>query len=160
MNSVAAIKDLVLEMMESVFQAPDINATQQLGVQMSNAVREKGVVIIQNQNVEVLGRLMPQMIKVLKICDSIPAIDITPRALPPPPIEIDAEADEDEDPIDECCRWMFENNINWDAMQDLIKARYLEYVVAQFKTKTEAAKMLGVGATYLCKLTKPKEAPQ
>ena len=158
MNSVAAIKDLVLEMMESAFQVPDISATQQLGVQMSNAVREKGVVIIQNQNVEVLGRLMPQMIKVLKICDSIPAIDIAPKALPLPPIDIDA--DSDEDPIEECCRWMFENKINWDSMQDLIKARYLEYVVAQFKTKTEAAKMLGVGSTYLCKLTKPKESAQ
>ena len=157
MNSVAAIKDLVLEMMESAFQVPDISATQQLGVNMSNAVKRDGVVIIQNQNVEVLGRLMPQMIKVLKICDSIPAIDITPKVLPPP-IEIDA--DSDEDPIEECCRWMFENNINWDAMQDLIKARYLEYVVAQFKTKTEAAKMLGVGSTYLCKLTKPKESAQ
>lgn len=152
MNSVAAIKDLVLGMMESAFQTPDINATQQMGVNMSNAVKRDGVVIIQNQNVEVLGRLMPQMIKVLKICDSISAIDITPKALPPP-IEIDADSEED-DPIEACCRWMFKNNINWDAMQDLIKARYLEYVVAQFRTKTEAAKMLGVGSTYLCKLTK------
>jgi hypothetical protein len=154
MNSVAAIKDLVLQMMESAFQAPDINATQQMGVNMSNAVKREGVVIIQNQNVEVLGRLMPQMIKVLKICDSIPTIDITPRALPPPPIEID------DDPIEACCQWMFENNINWDDMQDLIKDRYLKYVVSKFKTKTEAAKMLGVGATYLCKLTKPKEVTQ
>jgi hypothetical protein len=154
MNSVAAIKDLVLEMMESAFQAPDINATQQMGVNMSNAVKRDGVVIIQNQNVEVLGRLMPQMIKVLKICDSIPAIDITPRALPPPPIEVD------EDPIEECCRWMFERKTKWQDMQDMLKERYLEYVVSKFKTKTEAAKMLGVGSTYLCKLTKPKEDAQ
>ena len=36
-----------------------------------------------------------------------------------------------------------------------MKARYLEYVINRFKTKTEAAKWLGVGSTYLSKLSKP-----
>jgi hypothetical protein len=39
-------------------------------------------------------------------------------------------------------------------MQELMKARYLEYVMGQFKTKTDAAKWLGIGSTYLCKLSK------
>jgi hypothetical protein len=35
-----------------------------------------------------------------------------------------------------------------------MKARYLEYVVDRSKTKTEAARWLGVGSTYLCRLSK------
>jgi hypothetical protein len=49
---------------------------------------------------------------------------------------------------------LFENKVNWQDMQDLMRARYLEYVIEQFKTKTDAAKWLGVGSTYLCKLSK------
>ncbi len=37
---------------------------------------------------------------------------------------------------------------------NMMKARYLEYVISRFKTKTAAAKWLGVGSTYLCKLSK------
>jgi hypothetical protein len=34
-----------------------VHATQQMGVNMSNAVKREGVVIIQNQNVEVYARI-------------------------------------------------------------------------------------------------------
>lgn len=151
MSAVVELKNTILEMMESAFQNSDINPTQQMGVSMSNTIREKGVVIIQNQSIEVYSRIFLKMVRVLKLCDSIE----TPRLELLPPL-IAEEVIVSDDPIDECCKWLFENNINWDAMQDLMKARYLEYVVSQFKTKTEAAKMLDVGSTYLCKLTKPK----
>jgi hypothetical protein len=39
-------------------------------------------------------------------------------------------------------------------MQNLMKPRYLEHVIGCFRTKTEAAKWLGVGSTYLSKLSK------
>ena len=157
MQMIGELKMLLLEILESAFQNGDVHATQQMGVNMSNAVKREGVVIIQNQNVEVLARIMPSMVKTLKLCDAMEsswrsqgAIELEPqhRQVPSP---VD---DDDTDPIDACCAWLYENRITWQDMQDLMKARYLEYVIGHFKTKTEAAKWLGVGSTYLCKLSK------
>jgi hypothetical protein len=157
MQTVAELKALILEIMESAFQGGDVHATQQMGINMSNAVKREGVVIIQNQNVEVYARIMPKMVKMLKLCDAIDAggqrsagltVDWHPKRLPPP-----AE-DENADPVEACCAWLFEHQVNWQGMQDLMKARYLAYVIDRFKTKTEAARWLGVGSTYLCKLSK------
>jgi hypothetical protein len=157
MQMVAELKMLLLEILESAFQNGDVHATQQMGVNMSNAVKREGVVIIQNQNVEVLARIMPSMVKTLKLCDAMEsswrsqgAITIDPQQpqLPPP------AGENDTDPIDACCAWLYENRIQWQEMQDLMKARYLEYVIDRFKTKAEAAKWLGVGSTYLSKLSK------
>jgi hypothetical protein len=157
MQAIADLKALLLEILESAFQNGDVHATQQMGVNMSNAVKREGVVIIQNQNVEVLARIMPTMVKTLKLCDAMEsswrshaAIELEPeqKQLPPP------VNDDDTDPIETCCSWLYENHINWQNMQDLMKARYLEYVISRFKTKTAAAKWLGVGSTYLCKLSK------
>jgi hypothetical protein len=157
MQAIADLKALLLEILESAFKNGDVHATQQMGVNMSNAVKREGVVIIQNQNVEVFARIMPSMVKTLKLCDAIEsnwrtlaAIELEPQQKQlPPPMD-----DDDTDPIDACCSWLYENRINWQGMQDLMKARYLEYVIGRFKTKTEAAKWLGVGSTYLCKLSK------
>ena len=157
MQMVAELKALVLEMMESAFLGGDVHATQQMGINMSNAVKREGVVIIQNQNVEVYARIMPSMVKMLRLCDAIESswhsqaeitLDPQPKQLPPPAEEDDA------DPIDACCSWLFENHVQWQDMQDLMKARYLEYVIDRSKTKTEAARWLGVGNTYLCRLSK------
>lgn len=162
MQMVAELKTLVLEILESAFQSPDVHATQQLGVNMSNAVKREGVVIIQNQNVEVYARIMPPMVKMLKLCDVLESswrspvsteIEPQQKQLPPP------GDDDDADPIDACCAWLYENHIKWQDMQDLIKARYLEYVIERFKTKAEAAKWLGVGNAYLCKLSKAANGP-
>ena len=157
MQAIADLKTLVLEMLEGAFQGGEVQATQQMGVNMSNAVKREGVVIIQNQNVEVYARIMPSMVKMLKLCDALEAgwrnqavIDLKPQQKElPPPVD-----DDDTDPIDACCSWLYDNHIKWQDMQDLMKARYLEYVVGRFRTKTEAARWLGVGSTYLCKLTK------
>jgi len=157
MQMVAELKALILEMMESAFQSGDVHATQQMGINMSNAVKREGVVIIQNQNVEVYARIMPSMVKMLKLCDAMESswrnqveitVDPHQKQLPPP------SDDDDADPIDACCSWLFENHVQWQDMQDLMKARYLGYVIDRSKTKTDAAKWLGVGNTYLCRLTK------
>jgi hypothetical protein len=157
LQTIAEIKMLLLEILESAFQNGDVHATQQMGVNMSNAVKREGVVIIQNQNVEVYSRIMPLMVKTLKLCDAAEsswhrqaAIELEPqqKQLPLP------ADDDDTNPIEACCSWLYDNHIQWQDMQDLMKARYLEYVIGRFKTKTEAAKWLGVGSTYLCKLSK------
>jgi hypothetical protein len=157
MQMIAELKMLLLEILESAFQNGDVHATQQMGVNMSNAVKREGVVIIQNQNVEVLARIMPSMVKTLKLCDAMESswrrqvaitTDMQQPQLPPPVVE------DDTDPVESCCAWLYENHTKWQDMQDLMKARYLEYVINRFKTKTEAAKWLGVGSTYLCKLSK------
>ena len=57
-NEIAGLKSTLFEVLEAgVQQDPEITATQQLGVQMTNAVRRDGVTIIQNQNVQVMSRI-------------------------------------------------------------------------------------------------------
>jgi hypothetical protein len=157
MQMLADLKTLILEIMESMFQGGDVHATQQMGINMTNAVKREGVLIIQNQNVEVYARIMPSMVKMLKLCDAIESswrsqvgirVEPEPKQLPPPAKENDT------DPIDACCAWLFENHVKWQDMQDLMRARYLDYVIDRSKTKTEAARWLGGGSTYLCRLSK------
>lgn len=153
MQTASDLKLVLLQILEDIFQDnSNIQATQQMGINLSNAVKKDGIVIIQNQNVEIFSKMMPLMVKALKICDLIdtPKINqvIEIQKVLPPPIK------EDVDPIDVCCVWLYENHLKWDAMQDLMKARYLEFIISKFKTKNEAAKWLGVGSTYLCKLSK------
>jgi hypothetical protein len=157
MQAIADFKTLVLEMLEGVFQSEEVQATQQLGVNISNTVKREGVVIIQNQNVEIYARIMPALVKMLRLCDAVElnwpsqaVMEVEPqqKSLPSPVF------DDDTDPVEACCRWLYENHINWQDMQDLTKARYLEYVIGRFRTRTEAANWLGIGSTYLCKLTK------
>jgi hypothetical protein len=72
---------------------------------------------------------MPTMVKTLKLCDAMEsswrsqaAIELEPQQKQlPPPVN-----DDDTDPIETCCSWLYENHINWQNMQDLMKARYLE----------------------------------
>lgn len=152
------LRDILLGMLESAFQQnSDVAATQQMGVNLSNSIRKDGVVIIQNQNVEVYSRIVPQIVRAIKICDSMDMIIIEQPKLPPP-ISIPALPEPSDDPINDCCQWLFENKVNWQDMQDLMKKRYLEFVTDKFKTKAEAAKWLGVGSTYLSKLTREVES--
>ena len=153
MQSMYDMKLLLLEILENAFSIDNIQATQQMGVNMSNAVKRDGMVIIQNQNVEVYARIMPNMVKALKLCDALEH-QVEIKAIPQPTVQsLIGNNEEDPDPINECCSWMFENNINWEDMQDLMKRRYAEYVVPKFKTKKEAAKFLNVGSTYLSRIT-------
>ena len=146
------MRELLLCMLETLCQVPDISAQQNMGVSMTNAVKKDGgVVIIQNQNVEVFSRVVPSLTKAIRLCDQlVPTqrlIELSPTPTPP-------ELELTDDPIEACCDFLYDQNTKWQQMQDTMKARYIEYIIGKFKTKTEAAKFLGVGATYLCKMTK------
>jgi hypothetical protein len=157
MQTVSDLKILLLEILESAFQDGSVQATQQMGVSVSNAMKREGMVIIQNQNVEVVARIMPSLVRAIKLCDAMESnrrdpieikMDAQPKQLPSTGADVAA------DPLEVCCAWLFENRIGWQEMQDLMRARYLDYVLNRFKTKNDAAKWLGVGNTYLCKLSK------
>jgi hypothetical protein len=96
------------------------------------------------------------MVKMLRLCDAMESnwrsqgeIELAPQPRLPPP-----SPNDDADPIEACCSYLFENQVNWQDMQDLMKSRYLKHVIGNFKTKADAAKWLGVGSTYLSKLSK------
>lgn len=162
MQAIADLKLILFDMLEAAFKQAnngnDINLSQQLGVNMSNTVKKDGVVIIQNQNLEIYHNIIPPMVKALKLCDAIevsqPASQILQIQAPEP--------DTDTDPIEECCAFLYEQNICWEDMQDLMKARYATFVIAQKETKIEAAKMLKIQPTYLSKITTllPKKGPK
>jgi hypothetical protein len=94
---------------------------------------------------------MPSMVKALRLCDSFePAVAIAHE-----PLQIENVKVEDaREPITVICEWLFNNNYKWEDMQDFIKLSYITYVIDKFHTKKEAADFLGVGATYLCKLSR------
>jgi hypothetical protein len=160
MQNISDLKLLLLQIIEDSFQQePNIQATQQMGINMSNAVKKDGVVIIQNQNVEIYSKIIPSLVKALKMCDALQEINRSIVYKEPieiePPIEIQkSPVAIDSDPVNDFCSWMFEHNLKWSEMQDLVKSRYLEFILTKFSTKNEAAKWLGVGGTYLCKLTR------
>lgn len=157
MQTASDLKLVLLQILEDIFQDnSNIQATQQMGVQLSNAVKREGVVIIQNQNIEIFSKMMPLMVKAIKICDALESRTIVIEEVKKLPEPIDMNSI---DPVGDCCNWLYENRFKWISMQDLMKARYLEFVMDKFKTKIEAAKWLGVGSTYLCKLSK-KELPE
>ena len=151
------MKAILLEILEMAFQPADVTATQQMGVNMSNAVKRDGVVIIQNQNVEVYARIMPSMVKALRLCDSFePAVAIAYAPLQIADIETTPRLD-DPDPLELACEWMLKRGYKWKDAQVAFINQYLKCVIARFKTKREAAEFLGVGATYLSKMTAGKE---
>lgn len=156
MTPQAEMRELLLGILEAAFNQGDVTATQQMGVSMSNSVKKDGVVIIQNQNVEVYARIMPSMVKAIRLCDSMTIPAQIVEVIDQTPIQIEHTA---VDPIEECCRHMYDEKMDWQEMQELMKARYLEYVIGRHETKTAAAKWLGVGPTYLCKMTKPSSTP-
>lgn len=157
------IRNIMLEILEMMFQAPDVTATQQMGVQMSNAVREKGVVIIQNQNVEVMARIGPPVLKVIRMLEEIADKRLEPITVDPPVrLMISQETIEElkieRDPYKVVCADMFNKGIKWEEMQDIMRSRYIECVIERFDTRREAAEFLGVGPTYLSKmLNQPKQ---
>ena len=152
------IKDIFLNILEAAYQPSDVVATQQLGVNLSNSIRKDGVVIIQNQNVEICARIVPLIVSGLKLCDQTPVIDVTQTLLPAPIEQIETTVSED--PVEECCNWLFNNKFGLTDMTEFIRRKYLHHVTGRFSTKAEAARMLKVGPTYLSKLTSSKEVEQ
>jgi hypothetical protein len=165
------LKALLFTILEGAYVAPDVNAVQQMGVNMSNSVKREGVVIIQNQNVEVFARLIPQLVQALRLCDTMAqaqpqhVIDIEPiERIELGHRQIEAPTD---GPVEACCAWLYDNAVGWQAMQDLMKAHYLSYVRSKLSTNIGAARMLGIQPTYLSKIAKQmsqtpnqsKEAP-
>jgi hypothetical protein len=150
------MKELLLEILENVFRAPDITATQQMGVQLSTAVKREGVVIIQNQNVEVLSHIVPLITKGLRLCDPVVQIAYSPTDIIKGETEGNPEILEIEslEPLTDVCKYFYQRETKWQDMQDMMRASYMKYVLSKFPTKAAAAKFLGVGPTYLCKLTK------
>ena len=144
------MKELLLEILENVFKAPDVTATQQMGVSLSNSLKKEGVVIIQNQNVEVLSHIVPLITKGLRLCDE--PILITQESKEEIPQITEAKT-----PVIDYCRYLYELNTNWEDMQTFTKDAYLSFVIEKYTTKTAAAKFLGVGPAYLSKLTSEKE---
>jgi len=144
------MKELLLEILENVFKAPDVTATQQMGVQLSTAVKREGIVIIQNQNVEVLSHIVPLITKGLRLCDEPIMITQEPKQ------EI-LQITEAKTPVIDYCRYLYDLNTNWEEMQTFTRDAYLSFVIEKYTTKTAAAKFLGIGPTYLSKLSKEDE---
>jgi len=144
------MRELLLEILENVFKAPDVTATQQMGVSLSNTIKKDGVVIIQNQNVEVLSHIVPLITKGLRLCDEPIMITQEPKQ------EI-LQITEAKTPVIDYCRYLYDLNTNWEDMQTFTKDAYMSFVIEKYKTKAEAAKFLGIGPTYLSKLSKEEE---
>ena len=116
------MKELLLEILENVFKAPDVTATQQMGVQLSNATKREGVVIIQNQNVEVLSHIVPLITKGLRLCDEPIMITQEPKQ------EI-LQITKAKTPVIDYCRYLYDLNTNWEDMQTFTKDAYISFVI-------------------------------
>ena len=142
------MKELLLEILENVFKAPDVTATQQMGVSLSNSLKREGVVIIQNQNVEVLSHIVPLITKGLRLCDPVLITQEPKEEI----LQIESLS-----PLEDVCHYFYQRETKWQDMQTAMRDAYMSYVLSRFPTKAAVAKFLGVGPTYLSKLTSEKE---
>jgi len=150
--NLAELKEVLFDILGGMYVSPDVQAVQQMGVNLTNSVKREGVVIIQNQNVEVYARMVPALVKCIRLCDLISQSESTRQ------IEYVEQAPEEEkvvvevDALEAICKWLYENNTPWKRMQDMMKAAYLSYVMARLPSGVAAAKLLGVGPSYLSKI--------
>jgi hypothetical protein len=151
-QSLSAIKEILFDLLsDSVKDTSNVTAQQNLGVQLSNAVKKEGVVIIQNQNVEVLNVIIPKVIQALRIIDSV-------NQLPDcGPVVIEHEPESFMDVETAYLEHMFKNNWKWDMVFATFKMAYVKHVVNHFETQKDAADHLGIQASYLSKLLKEKD---
>jgi hypothetical protein len=162
MDAITGLKSLLLDLMGSVFENNgDITATQQMGVQLSNGIKKDGVVIIQNQNFEIYGRIVPKLVEAIRRCDALQNSwdhDSTPEIEPPTPaIEYKPSPSEITDPIQECCRHLYVSGVDWADMQQIMRKRYVLYAVSVCGTQVKAATALKMQTSYLNKLLRSVE---
>lgn len=158
------LKELLLNVLENAFKSGDISVSQQLGVQMSNAIKKDGVTIIQNQNLEIYANIVPNIIKAIRMCDQIDTSDIhmlppgmkfvktLPEPEPEPENLKDIELPSKTNAINSVCEYFFVNGVTWQGMITIMKTAYLKFILSKFNTQTEAAKFLSVGPSYLSNL--------
>ena len=162
-KSLMDLKNVLYEMLTTLTQNGNkqddpVQVTQQLGVQMSKAVQKDGVNIIQLQNVH-MSLVVPHLIEGMKLIDELafelPKEFVQVKQITHAPIQIepiDADEEEDDDPIDTCCKFLYDQKIQWKEMQELMKARYAEYIRGEFEHVGEGADFLGIQRTYYSKI--------
>jgi hypothetical protein len=150
MDLKTVLYDMLTTLTKNDTEGDPVAITQQLGIQMSKAVQRDGVNVIQLQNVH-LSRIVPHLIDGMKLIDSI-ALGTPQEVIELKQIEHVVEEEEDDDPIDSCCKFMYDQGIKWKEMQELMKARYAEFVRGEFDHGSEAADFLGIQRTYYSKV--------
>jgi len=154
------VKDVFYELLEEQpSDAEVVKADQQMSLSMSNAIREKGTVIIQNQNVVFQKHIVHIAVKGMRLIDNLlmegplhptelqlPVAVEQPAIKPADIIMLDESEPVDElpknDPIEACCKHMFKQEVGWKDFTSQMQTAYLTYVLSHTSDKKEAAKCL------------------
>lgn len=144
MNKYRQIREKLYDIMvaASAFEeGGDSHISQNMGVAMTAAVRKGGVVNVISQSIAI-SKVYPKMIDLLRFADQLEQDESV--------IEV-KQIEHIEDPVERCCQYFYENEIEWREFRDIMRIRYIDYVRRQSKTNAEAAKFLNVHNSYVTK---------
>lgn len=152
MNKIKDIKEQLYELMliacDSVPDNGDTKVSQNLGIAMSNAVKKGGVVNIISQNIT-FQKVIPKIVEIVKGVDELEyaEVEYQEQVLQIEHKKVEALPD----PVEECCKFFYEQRFQWKEFRDTMRMRYMDYVRKQCKTNQEAARFLNVHNSYVTK---------
>lgn len=121
----------------------DIQVEQSLDIKLSPVLARKGNInILQIQNV-VVTNLIENMINMLKIIDNLSIDEVEVRKINHLDLDVD---------LDDFCELLINENLKLLSFQRIAKKLYVRAALMKSKTKTEAARKLGIQRTYLSRL--------
>lgn len=140
MNEISNIKPIIYDIFKLLSSSNDcaIDATQNLGVSLTNSVKKEGVNIIQIQNVK-SESVIPKLIDVLQILDQV---DTAPKMIPHQDAEV-IQIEASDNPIDNMAQYIIDNKINVKRISDILKIRVYDLLVTDL-TQENALKEMGI----------------
>ena len=152
MNKIKDIKEKLYELMlvavNSDSENGDTKISQKLGIAMTNAVAKGGVINLINQNIS-FQKVIPKIVEIVREVDRLEYEEV--ELISKTPLIEFKEAKALPDPVEDCCKFFYEQRFQWKEFRDTMRMRYMDYVRKQCKTNQEAARFLNVHNSYVTK---------
>lgn len=158
-NELLAVKDVFYELLEAEPPREDdssMQANQQMALQMSRAVQEKGIVVFQNQSNVVSKQVIHIAIRGMKLIDGM----LTRKhngVVDNDTVFIDTDHLDDNGaeltPLQACANYLVHNQIGMKEAQAMLRDEIVRAAMDRYDGNQKmAAKALKVQRTYLCRL--------
>lgn len=152
MNKIKDIKEKLYELMlvavNSDSENGDTKISQKLGIAMTNAVAKGGVINLINQNIS-FQKVIPKIVEIVREVDRLEYEEV--ELISKTPLIEFKEVKALPDPVEDCCKFFYEQRFQWKEFRDTMRMRYMDYVRKQCKTNQEAARFLNVHNSYVTK---------
>ena len=157
-NSLTALKNIFYDIIKTPMGQKndgELAATiqQDMRVAMTKTVqKDSNIIFLQHASIHI-EKIVNSAVDGLRLIDGMAHAQL----LQPPPIEIKAlpapEEEKDTDPIYAACSFFAARSLGLKEAQELIRQKYVEFIVQKHGTRKDAAEFLKIQRTYLSRLT-------